>query len=436
MRIRSVVPALLLILAPALPVSAWSNHALIGYIVFQDMAEAKKNVKVESLEQFLAKNEAGLTALLDEEEGWARANVPGYPERPEGLKFSAGKTPIRDRFFAAIRINPTVLMSMSVMPAPGEMRGRPVVPWERISILKTDHVNLPFAALGGGQETSALEVLSTACDEPDYGHDINIWADNATPFGSAYNFGIQPFGNPKLEYASQAPFHMGFFHEAGIVYAAAPFLKRTFPEARVHLFLSLSRYAFKKGHPYWGFRFAGWGLHYIQDLTQPYHASVLPSRSAVAMIFINLLDMIGIHGPKKRAIDHVSNTHNLLEKIEQRLLQKELAANNWKDPLLASMRDMKPDSSYPSYSDQYVRAVLTAQSNAWARPTDDDLSAAIPAEMLEDPDLSNKINDPAYDVLGLLEKSPMKDQLLVRMKELLTATSSHSRNYLRAALAP
>lgn len=433
MRIRFLLPAFLILLAPALPVSAWSNHALIGYVVFHDMPEAKKTVNVESLEQFLARNEAGLAALLDEEEAWARANVPGYPERPDGLKFGSGKTPIRERFVAAIRINPTVPLAMSVMPSPGDMRGRPSVPWQKISILKIDHVNLPFAALGG--EASALEVLASACDEPDFGHDINIWADNSTPYGNAYNFGNQPFGNPRLEYASQAPFHMGFFHEAGIVYAAAPFLKRTFPEARAHLFLSLSRYAFKKGHPYWGYRFAGWGLHYIQDLTQPYHANVLPSRSAIAMIFINILDMIGIHGPKKRAIEHVSNTHNVLEKIEQRLIEKELKAKNWNDPLLTAMRDMKGDSAYPSYTDQYIRATLTKQSNGWARPTDDDISAAIPSDLLEDPDLGDKINHPKYDLLGLVEKAPNKDQLLARMRELLTATGAHSRNYLRAAVA-
>src|SRR3990172_2835445 len=71
-----------------------------------------------------------------------------------------------------------------------------------------------------------------AADEPDYGMDIGLWDDNGTAYGKAYGFGKQPFGNPALEFASQAPFHMGFFHESAIVYKAAGVLRRTYPEDR------------------------------------------------------------------------------------------------------------------------------------------------------------------------------------------------------------
>ena len=57
---------------------------------------------------------------------------------------------------------------------------------------------------------------------------------------------------------------MGFYHEAGIVYAAGGFIKRTLPEYRMNQFLSLARFAFKTGHPYWGYRFTGWGLHFVK----------------------------------------------------------------------------------------------------------------------------------------------------------------------------
>src|SRR5262249_49886551 len=132
-----------------------------------------------------------------------------------------------------------------------------------------------FVALAEGELASARQIVATAADEPDYGTDIGLWSDNGTPYGALYGFGKQPFGNPKIEFSSQAPFHMGIYHEAKIVYLAAGFLKHTYPEMRIHQARSLARYAFASGHDYWGWRFTGWALHYIQDLTQPYHSTIL-----------------------------------------------------------------------------------------------------------------------------------------------------------------
>ena len=52
--------------------------------------------------------------------------------------------------------------------------------------------------------------------------DIGLFADNGTDFGQGYGFGIQPFGNPNLEYSSQAPFHMGFYHLDWLTRTAQP----------------------------------------------------------------------------------------------------------------------------------------------------------------------------------------------------------------------
>ncbi len=46
---------------------------------------------------------------------------------------------------------------------------------------------------------------------------------------------------------------------------------------RAQLFFDLSREAFTQGHPYWGARFLAWSLHYVEDLTQPFHAVQVPS---------------------------------------------------------------------------------------------------------------------------------------------------------------
>jgi hypothetical protein len=86
---------------------------------------------------------------------------------------------------------------------------------------------------------------------------------------------------------------MGFYHQARVLYWAAPFVGRTYPLLRVHQFLGLAELAFRTGHPYWGWRFTGNAAHYVQDLTQPYHASLLPGVSTLRMLGINLLARYG-----------------------------------------------------------------------------------------------------------------------------------------------
>ena len=78
-----------------------------------------------------------------------------------------------------------------------------------------------------------------------------------------------------------------FYFENAIVFKAAPFLAQTHVEYRVRQYMTLARFAFAQGHPYWGYRFLGWGLHYLQDLSQPYHASILPGVGTMKMLFVN-----------------------------------------------------------------------------------------------------------------------------------------------------
>jgi hypothetical protein len=75
------------------------------------------------------------------------------------------------------------------------------------------------------------------------------------------------FGNPAVNISTQAPFHMGFYHQSALVYLAAPFVARTYPLLRVHQFFGLAELALRTGHPYWGWRLAGNAAHYVQDLT-------------------------------------------------------------------------------------------------------------------------------------------------------------------------
>jgi hypothetical protein len=350
----------------------------------------RATVKAESLEAFLADQAPQLAALLEEEERWARAQVKRYPPRPEALAFRAGgpADALRARFLAALRINPQSRLGLFVQAAPGqEVPPGERLDWTEVTTLHGggEMARSTYRRLGEGEPVAALQVVATASDEPDYGLDVGLWADNGTPWGRSYGFGPQPFGNPALEFSSQAPFHMGFFHESPVIYAAAGFLVRTYPEARLHLYRSLAAQAFRSGHSYWGWRFAGWALHYVQDLTQPYHSKVLPGVGVVRMLWVNALDLVGAHGAKAALVTLVSNRHLVLESYQCRWLRVAQAEGRGDDPLRAALRDVSGDAAEPAFGDGAARQVISRQAHDAADALDEALVRSFPARYTSEP---------------------------------------------------
>src|SRR5690242_12396974 len=207
---RLACTLLLALLAPA-SAGAWDRHADATRVAFTTgpggggapaLPHMDGSVAVEPLEAFLAAQETPLASLLDEEERWARAHVPRYPPRPEALRFApAAPGSIRTRFLEALRVSPTIAL-----------------------------------ALPAGPLAAPLEVVAAASDEPDQGMDLGLFEDCGTPYGVRYGLGPLPFGNPTLSFATQAPFHMGFYYESRLLTALAPALLRTYPELRIHQF--------------------------------------------------------------------------------------------------------------------------------------------------------------------------------------------------------
>lgn len=353
-----------------LPVQAWKNHTLMTRAVFPGWTHLEETVMAEPLEEFLAREKEKIAHVLKATEEWARTHIQGYPPCPPELDFSASaERDLRLRFLKALRLNPEMKLPLYIQLLPGESaEGKKTLPRSEVSVLSKDFEQRVYVELSPGEKVKALEVLATASDEPDNGLDIGLWEDNGTSFGTAYRYGKQPFGNPKLDYGTQAPFHMGFYHESRIIYKAAPAFLRTFPEQRVNLFHALARMAFETGHPYWGYRFAGWGLHYLQDITMPYHATIMPGRSTVTMLFIALLDMIGIHGPKESAVSEVSRAHILIEKLLNQDLHEAYRKNDRTHPLFKALSDDRADSAYPSFFDRFLSQVAAKESRAAAKP--------------------------------------------------------------------
>jgi len=420
---------------------SWSNHALLSWTALSVLPEVtgRAPVLVESLASFVQADPAGLAEVLRAEEAWARANVPAYPARPDALAFRADTPPAERvaRFLAAVRVNPSARLALYLQLPPGQAsRGRPILAEADVTIMKTDEaakLNI-FVALREGERVAVIDVIASATDEPDYGLDFGLWEDNGTAWGRSYGFGKQPFGNPAVEWSSQGPLHLGFFHEAGIVYKAAPFLLRAYPEYRIHLWRALAAFALRSGHEYWAWRFAGWGLHYLQDLGQPYHARVLPGVSVPRMLWINGLDLAGMHGPKQDAVQLVTNRHFALENFERQWMRASHAAPNVPDVGTQALRDTALDRL--AYADDWPRQVVTKQANAAADAVDAALVASLQPRYTSDPTYVFGVTGSGVDTHAELGASaPASREALKRaIAPLLGNVGSSSRAYVRSLL--
>jgi len=420
---------------------SWSNHALLSWTALSVLPEVtgRAPVLVESLASFVQADPAGLAEVLRAEEAWARANVPAYPARPDALAFRADTPPAERvaRFLAAVRVNPSARLALYLQLPPGQAsRGRPVLAEADVTIMKTDEAAKlnTFVALREGERVAVIDVIASATDEPDYGLDYGLWEDNGTAWGRSYGFGKQPFGNPAVEWSSQGPLHLGFFHEAGIVYKAAPFLLRAYPEYRIHLWRALAAFALRSGHEYWAWRFAGWGLHYLQDLGQPYHARVLPGVSVPRMLWINGLDLAGMHGPKQDAVQLVTNRHFALENFERQWMRASHAAPNVPDVGTQALRDTALDRL--AYADDWPRQVVTKQANAAADAVDAALVASLQPRYTSDPTYVFGVTGSGVDTHAELGASaPASREALKRaIAPLLGNVGSSSRAYVRSLL--
>ncbi|MBF4556734.1 phospholipase [Pseudomonas sp. p50] len=423
---------LLLLCGTAPAAWGWSNHTVGSYLALQDLPALREapRVDVETLEQFLAQQYGAVAELLEEQERFARQHFAQYPPRPDSLKLPAVPGDhLQQAFLNALRINPKIHLAMVIQPMPGKdlperehlkaeqvMVEQTLSPWNRQRFIRVAH----------GEKVSALAVLASAADEPDYGHDINLFSDNPGEVAGRYGFGPQPFGDPRFQYSSQAPFHMGFFHENAVVYAAADFLQRSWPDWRAYQYMGLARLAFATGHPYWGYRFLGWGLHHIQDLTQPYHAKPLPGVELASMLMMEGKALAGFDSDKHAAIERVATRHMEVEKYQSAWLRRLLRAGQ-AHPMLEAYVNLTEDASYPPYSVDYLREVVSAQSAEQSAAFDEAIGQWLEtAPVTTDFSAGNQVQREDYN-------HPALNQQLFR---LLGHFGAHSRIYVSAGLVP
>ncbi len=424
---------------------AWSDHAMVTYRALERVSELGANVRVpaEPLDAFLQNEEAAIEELLSAQEAWARHALDAYAARPDALAFKADPSMSdaarRKAFFSALRISQDSRFALYVQPDPWGKAPDParLLPASAVKAnAGTDESRHVFARVEPGELVPALAVVASASDEPDYGLDINLWSDSPTPEGKAYGFGTLPFGNPALSFSTQAPFHMGFFHEPEILYYAAPFLRRTYPLLRVHQYVGLAQLAFDTGHPYWGWRFTGLAMHYLQDLTQPYHASLSPGNSAARLIGINVMAMVGMPQRKNDMIVLLSNRHLAMEGYESALVRR-AASERRATAIEASLHDTSSDSSYPAWSLTYVRDVVSLEAYKAAPETDRTIVGAMPAQWVSDPSFDFGVHAKEIDLTQRLSEADPAKRLRMdtTIAELLRHFGAHSRALVRGIMA-
>ena len=423
---------------------AWSNHSFAAYRALEKMPEIVKapSVTVEPIEVFLKAQERAIESLLISQEAWAQANLEVYPPRPPALAFKADPARSdetrRAAFLKALRVAPNIKLALYIQPDPWSPlpAGAALLPFASVDTLpEQPNATQRFVALRTGEQVAPLSVVASAADEPDYGLDINLWSDSPSEWGKVYGFGALPFGNPALYFSTQAPFHMGFFHEDRVIYMAAPFIKKTFPLMRAHQYSSLASLAFRTGHTYWGWRFTGLALHYIQDLTQPYHANLSPGSSSLKLIGINLLAMAGLPRWKNEMIVLLSNRHLALEKYQNQLISN-AALVRQETALEQALRSGDKDAKYPLWSDLYARDVVSRQSHAYGSKLTNILLDSLPAAYMSDPAFDFGVNESGIDLVAeVKQRDPAKQAKLDQaLAELMGNFGAHSRNLVRGVL--
>ncbi|HRP68117.1 MAG TPA: phospholipase [Turneriella sp.] len=422
-----LVLCLLSVLCISPSLYAWSNHFLFYHAALEVLPEVANTpkIKVESLEDFLLKEQKGLVEEMAKMENEVKTTYAKYAPQPEALAFKGGdKKTIRENFLRALRVNPKTPFGFFLQELPGNKLPGAAANSLSASMFGDKDIKDKYALydIRNGQSVDALEVLATAGDEPDFGMDINLFVDNEGPLGKDYGFGTQSFGNPKLYFGTQAPFHIGYYHESWIIFKAGSFLKRTYPKYRVHQYLTLARFAFKTGHPYWGYRFLGWGLHYIGDLTQPYHARVLPNNSTLRMLWINIKAMLGFEASKIAAIEDVSDRHLTLERYHFSVLRDAYVKHNLNHPFIQSVKVTQKDAGYGAYNADYIENVLTQESYGISDELDTLIDKSNLLKGFVDGKVTAEVNAPALKELDALIATHMQ------------GIGAHVRNYVRAGI--
>jgi hypothetical protein len=181
-----------------------------------------------------------------------------------------------------------------------------------------------------GNTTSAKQILSDFSDEPDWELDQNLelsWMQGFSGESQGYRHMYYP------RWTFHVP--MGFSPQGQT------------PERVTH-FYSMAKSAFESGDTYWGFRFLARALHYVQDMSQPYHTRQLYFR------FISPED------PYFGTIQTIKNYHFAYESYQSNLFRLEQQGEAPKNMISAIRYSLPIEVESPEELTKYI-----AQRSYW-----------------------------------------------------------------------
>lgn len=277
----------------------WIFHHIMTRGSLKCMTVPDRTVTVRTLESFLEKNKDRIAEALSS---------------PEPVSDPA-------RFKRALKINPKTAFPFFIRCVPGgcENQGLPRVKDRNTLPEKQYYLNDPdvketFLSLKPGNSVKVEDILSTYSNEPDWGMDQGLFRIRE------YGFPPHPIAGDGVGLSSQVPFHMIFLTEDFIARTLFPEHLISYLPARVRTFEKLSRLAFEAGEKFWGYRFLGWVLHYLGDITQPFHTKMVPHGGW--MLYLKYM----LSGDKKTFSEDVTtlvqNRHLLFEMLAGYLLYK------------------------------------------------------------------------------------------------------------------
>jgi hypothetical protein len=371
-----LLSTLLWALALARPLPAWDQHHTFTGLVVEalqtDLPLLRQPVKPMPLSAFLKRHAPGLKTLLADFYTWKK-QVYSYPQwllTPESEAWlysseAAGKL-TEARFKELLGVRSTAFGSVDVPSS-----------------------SYPTFAPAARSFGAWVRYFS---DEPDWGMDQGLFGKGDPRYTEI------PYGDiDKL--SSQAPFHMYFGNENAITYAARPSLKQSMTLLRFSLFQRLAAFALARHEWFWGARFLGCALHYLQDVAMPYHASALP----YATVFTYLKYAV-VKDKQKFLADNMqllSNRHFAYEAFAYRFLT--LAKERIErilpefDAIIGRARNAALGSSAePASDEQFLVSIFKRVAKAaykHARPVDKVIGKTFEPRLVKDPTFDPASNE-------------------------------------------
>jgi hypothetical protein len=303
---------------------SWNAHTLVTLAALgrHPNGELDQHVSVIPLEDFLSEAGSKVGNLVHQARTLIAAKNGRLEVDPGEALVPEIKT--EEDLLRGLELNPSYRIPYVRTLRPDEIQSH--APHDQIRSGPPAPCYIPTAA---GETVTGLEVLAAFADEPDWGMDQELF------LVEGYHYGPCPFG-PVAGLSSQAPFHMAFFAENRLLLKIWPALKRSFMEERIRIFYDLARLARVTGADYWYFRFRAWSAHYLQDLTQPYHARPVPL--SWPRVALRILRQARLRGLMERNKNLLKNRHVLFEALVHCVLN-DVAKRGQAHPFISALQN-------------------------------------------------------------------------------------------------